>query len=104
IEVMKPGVTAGAVDAAARKVIERSGRPKVFRHRTGYQTGIHWSERGNLSLEPGATDVLELGMIFHMPILLFGESGRICGCSEQIVITERGAEILSHTPRTLYRA
>ncbi|MER8556789.1 M24 family metallopeptidase, partial [Mesorhizobium sp. M1217] len=104
IEVMKPGVTAGAVDAAARKVIERSGRPKVFRHRTGYQTGIHWSERGNLSLEPGATDVLELGMIFHMPILLFGESGRICGCSEQVVVGEGGAEILSQTPHTLYRA
>lgn len=104
IEAIKPGVTAGAVDSAARKVIERSGRLQVFRHRTGYQTGIHWGERGNLSLEPDATDVLEVGMNFHMPILLFGECGRICGCSEQIVVREGGAEILSGTPHALYRA
>lgn len=104
IVAIKPGVTAGAVDAAARKVIERSGRPQVFRHRTGYQSGIHWLERGNLSLEPGAADVLEAGMTLHLPILLFSESGYITGSSEHVLVTERGAEILSRTPHTLYRA
>jgi Xaa-Pro aminopeptidase len=104
IAAIKPGVTAGAVDGAARKVIERSGRPRVFRHRTGYQTGINWSERGNLSLEPGAADVLEVGMTLHMPIILFEEGQYGVGCSENIVVTERGAEILSKTPHTLYRA
>lgn len=104
IAAIKPGVTAGAVDGAARKVIERSGRPQVFRHRTGYQTGINWSERGNLSLEPGATDVLEVGMTLHMPIILFEEGQYGVGCSENVVVTERGAEILSKTPHTLYRA
>lgn len=104
IAAIKPGETAGAVDAAARKVIVRSGRPRVFRHRTGYQTGIHWTERGNLSLEPGAAEILEAGMTFHMPFILFGESGYLNGCSEHVVVTERGAEILSTTPHTLYRA
>ena len=104
IAAIKPGVTTGAVDAAARKVIERSGRPQIFRHRTGYQTGINWSERGNLSLEPGSTDVLEPGMTFHMPIILFQEGEYGLGCSENVVVTERGAEILSSTPHSLYRA
>ncbi|RWB69685.1 Xaa-Pro peptidase family protein [Mesorhizobium sp.] len=104
ISVIKPGVTTGEVDAAARSVITRSGRPKVFRHRTGYQTGIHWLERGNLSLEPKAVERLEVGMNFHMPMLLFSETGRICGCSEQVVVTDSGAEILSSTPHTLYYA
>lgn len=104
IDVIKPGVTAGEVDAAARAVIVRSGRPKLFRSRAGYQTGIHWLERGNLSLEPGATDILEAGMTLHMPFILFGESGHIFGCSEHVLVTERGAEILSSTPHTLYRA
>lgn len=104
IAAIKSGVTAGAVDAAARKVIERAGRSRGFRHRTGYQTGIHWTERGNLSLEPGAEDILEAGMTFHMPFILFGESGYLNGCSEHVVVTERGAEILSNTPHTLYRA
>ncbi|WFU31384.1 Xaa-Pro peptidase family protein [Bradyrhizobium brasilense] len=104
IAAIKPGVAAGAVDAAARKMIERCGRPQAFRHRTGYATGPQWSGRGNLSLEPGATDVLQAGMTLHLPILLFGQSDYIIGCSEHVVVTERGAEILSRTPHTLYRA
>lgn len=102
VAAIKPGVTAGAVDAAARKLIERSGRPKLFRHRTGYATGP--TGRGNLSLEPGATDVLEPGMTFHMPIHLFSENGYLFGCSEHVLVTGSGAEILSRTPHTLYRA
>ncbi|VIO67556.1 M24 family metallopeptidase [Bradyrhizobium ivorense] len=104
IAAIKPGVTAGEVDAVARKVIDRSARPRAFRHRTGYQTGIHWSERGNISLEPGGAEILQAGMTFHMPLILFGESGHLFGCSEHVLVTEAGAEILSRTPRTLYRA
>jgi Xaa-Pro aminopeptidase len=104
ISTIKAGVTAGAVDAAARKVIEKSGRPEVFRHRTGYQTGIDWSERGNVSLEPAAADVLEVGMTLHMPIILFQHGEYGVGCSENVLVTERGAEILSSTPHTLYHA
>lgn len=64
---IKPDVTAGAVDAAVRRVIERSGRPQVFR-RIGYQGGIHWLERGNLSIEPSPTNVREVGMTLRMPV------------------------------------
>ncbi|WP_342709950.1 Xaa-Pro peptidase family protein [Bradyrhizobium sp. B124] len=104
LAAIKPGVTAGEVDAVGRKVIGRSGRPEVFRHRTGYQIGINWGERGNLSLEPGAPDLLLAGMTLHMPIILFSESGYLFGCSETVLVTESGAEILSRTPHTLYRA
>lgn len=104
LAAIKAGVTAGEVDTAVRRVIERAGRPEVFRHRAGYQTGINWSERGNLSLEPNSRDVLEAAMTLHLPIILFqaGEYG--LGCSENVVVTETGAEILSKTAHTLYRA
>lgn len=105
IDAIKPGVTASEVDAAARKVIERSGhRARLAAQRAGYGTGIHWSARGYLSLGPGAADIIEAGMTFHMPIVLVGEGGHYFGCGEHIVVTERGAEMLSTTPRTLYRA
>ncbi|MER9146936.1 Xaa-Pro peptidase family protein [Mesorhizobium sp. M0871] len=104
ISSIRPGVTAAEVDAATRKVIKKSGRTQVFRHRTGYQTGINWTERGSLSLEPGATDVLQAGMTLHMPIILFSESGYLFGCSEHVLVKESGVEILSQTPHTLYRA
>lgn len=103
IAVVKPGVIARDVDAAARGVFERAGRPEVFRHRTGYQTGINWSDRGNLSLDPDETEVIEEGMTLHMPIIVFqtGEYG--VGTSENVLVTKNGSEILSSTPHTLFR-
>ncbi|ESZ00123.1 hypothetical protein X737_39175 [Mesorhizobium sp. L48C026A00] len=62
VAAVKPGISAAAVDAAGREVLKRSGRKGVFRHRSGYQTGINWTERGDLSLEPGASDILQSGM------------------------------------------
>ena len=102
IDAIRPGVTAGDVDAACQKVIDRAGRSDVFRHRTGYQNGIMWSDRGNLSLEPGSTDVLTTGMTFHMPIILFEEGQYGVGVSETVLITEDGCEVLSGLPRTLH--
>ncbi|APO69826.1 Xaa-Pro aminopeptidase protein (plasmid) [Rhizobium gallicum] len=104
IAVIKPGTIASEVDAAARKVIERSGNSQAFRHRTGYQTGIRWNDRGDISLDPTSTDILQVGMTFHMPVFLFGKSGYIFGTGEHVLVTERGAEILSGTPRTLFFA
>ncbi|MFB9984532.1 M24 family metallopeptidase [Mesorhizobium kowhaii] len=104
IAAIKPGITAHEVDAATRKVIEKSGRQHIFRHRTGYQTGINWSERGSLSLEPDAKDVLQAGMTLHMPIILFSENGYLIGASEHVLVTDSGAEILSQTPHTLHYA
>ncbi|MGX9181938.1 M24 family metallopeptidase [Mesorhizobium sp. BHbdii] len=104
ISTIKPGVTAGEVDAVGREVLKRHGRPKLLNHRVGYQTGINWTERGDISLEPGSTDVLAPNMTLHMPIILCGETGYLIGTSEHVLVTERGAEILSRTPHTLYRA
>lgn len=104
IAAIKPGVTAGEVNAAARKVIDRDGRPRVLRNRTGYQTGINWSDRGALSLEPEASDILKPGMTLHVLVILYSESGYMVGTSEQILVTDRGADIMSSTPHTLFRA
>ncbi|WP_245467741.1 M24 family metallopeptidase [Mesorhizobium sp. M6A.T.Cr.TU.017.01.1.1] len=104
ISAIKPGATAGEVDSAGREALKQLGRTEFLNHRVGYQSGIRWSERGNISLEPGATDTLEPNMTLHMPIILCGESGYLIGTSESVLVTERGAEILSHTPHTLYRA
>jgi len=104
IAAIKPGVTAGSVDAAARNVVMRAGRHRAFRHRAGYQTGLRWSERGGLSLEPESDQIVLAGMTLHMPMFLFSETGYIFGVSEQVLVTESGAEVLSSTPRSLHFA
>ncbi|RWF81412.1 MAG: aminopeptidase P family protein [Mesorhizobium sp.] len=103
VAATKPGTTAAAVDAAGREVLKQSGRQGVFRQRTGYQTGINWTERGDLSLEPGAEDILKAGMTLHMPNILCSENGYLFGAGAHVLVTERGAELLSGTPHTLHR-
>jgi Xaa-Pro aminopeptidase len=105
IAAIKPGVSGDHVNAAVRGVIEKAGRPRVLRSRTGYQTGIHWGGRGgNVSIEPGSKDILEAGMTLHMPIILFGESGILFGTSEHLLVTQDGADVLGKTPHTLHFA
>ncbi|MER8734723.1 Xaa-Pro peptidase family protein, partial [Mesorhizobium sp. M1227] len=104
VGAVKPGTSAAAVDAAGREVLKRFGRKGVFRQRTGYQTGINWTERGDLSLEPGAEDILQSGMTLHMPNILCSENGYLFGTGAHVLVTERGAELLSQTPPALYRA
>lgn len=104
IAIMKPGTTTGAINAAIRGVVERSPHPHALRARTGYSIGVNWLDRGNFSIEPEGKDVLDVNMTFHLPILLFDENGYETGCSETVLITERGPEILGKSPRAMYRA
>jgi Xaa-Pro dipeptidase len=95
----KPGIPAGAVDAAGREVIEDSGYGKYFFHRIGHGIGMEGHEppymfgENQLILKPGMTFTVEPG------IYLPGRGGvRI---EDNVVITERGSETLSDLPREL---
>lgn len=95
----RPGVTAGAVDAATRKVIEDGGYGEYFIHRTGHGLGLEAHEEpyiraGNeLVLEPGMSFTVEPG------IYLPGRGGvRI---EDDVIITDDAAESLSDMPRGL---
>jgi len=94
-----PDISAGAVDAAARRVIEAAGYGAYFVHRTGHGLGLEGHEdpyiRGDNEepLIPGNTFTVEPG------IYLPGRNGvRI---EDNLVITTSGAETLSDLPREL---
>jgi len=104
IASIRPGVTGGEVDAAARRIIEREGLWENYRKRAGYSVGCGfatWTEGLILSLHSTDRTPLEPGMCVHLPMALryYGEAG--LGFSETVLVTETGAEPLGSFPRRL---
>jgi Xaa-Pro aminopeptidase len=96
---VRPGVTAEAVDAAARDVIAAAGWGEYFIHRTGHGIGLDTHEApyivaGNdLPLEPGMAFSVEPGI--YLP-------GRCGARIEDIVVcTDDGVTALNEGPREL---
>jgi Xaa-Pro dipeptidase len=97
--VGRPGLPAGAVDRAAREVIETAGYGKYFTHRTGHGLGMEGHEEpymhaaNQLRLAPGMTFTVEPGI--YLPDY---NGVRI---EDDVVITPEGAESLSEFSRDL---
>jgi Xaa-Pro aminopeptidase len=99
VAAVKPGVTAEAVDAAARDVIAEAGFGEYFIHRTGHGIGLDVHEEpyiiaGNaLPLEPGMAFSVEPGIY---------QPGRWGARIEDIVIvTEDGVASVNNQPHEL---
>jgi Xaa-Pro dipeptidase len=99
--VVRPGISAGLVDQAARSVIEDAGYGDFFLHRTGHGLGLEGHEepyiRGDseLILREGMTFTIEPG------IYLSGHGGvRI---EDDVYVTRDGCVSLTNLKRDLFR-
>ena len=106
IAAIRPGVTAGSVDEACRRVIEDAGFEPMFRKRTGYSVGVafapDWGEGHIVSLRRDDPRLLEPGMVFHMPPALRAFQRLCVGMSETVLVSETGCEVLTTYPRELH--
>jgi Xaa-Pro aminopeptidase len=102
-DAVQPGMTGAAVDAVARDVIERAGYGEAFLHGLGHGIGLEVHEPPWITRTRG-DDVLTPGMVFTIEpgIYLQGLGGvRI---EDIVLLTERGAEVLSASPKKLQLA
>jgi Xaa-Pro aminopeptidase len=99
-EKVKPGVTAGEIDKAARSVIERWGYGDFFNHSTGHGVGVDVHE--NPTIRAGNGEIILEGMIFTIEpgIYLPGEFG--VRLEDTVLVTATGYENLSRLDDYIY--
>jgi Xaa-Pro aminopeptidase len=99
LDAVKPGVTVGAVDGAARKSLQKQGLGRFFTHSTGHGVGLEIHESPRIAA--GQKDLLQPGMVITIEpgVYLPGKFGiRI---EDTVVVTDSGCEILTPCPKDL---
>ena len=98
-EVVRAGVTSGAVDAAARGLLQRKGLGRYFVHSTGHGIGLEIHEDPRLAR--GQKGILETGNVVTLEPGVYIEGVGGIRIEDDVLVTPRGAEILTTAPREL---
>ncbi|WP_207782209.1 M24 family metallopeptidase [Phytoactinopolyspora limicola] len=99
VDRVRPGVTAGSVDAAARDLLDEAGLGEYFIHRTGHGIGMDSHEEPYII--GGDTRLIEAGMAFSIEPGFY-KAGQYGARIEDIVVaTADGVERLNLRPREL---
>jgi Xaa-Pro dipeptidase len=93
IDTVKPGVTVGSIDGAARGLLQEKGLGEYFVHRTGHGLGLEVHEAPYIV--PGGDEIVEPSMVFTVEpgVYMQGKTGlRI---EDDILVTEKGRTVLT---------
>lgn len=99
VEVIRPGVTAEQVDAAARDVLAGAGLAEAFVHRTGHGIGLSVHEEPYIVAGNGLP--LAAGMAFSVEPGIYFPGRWGARIEDIVVVTEDGAAAVNSRPHEL---
>jgi len=99
IEAIRPGVTFGSLDRAARESIERAGYDPYFNHRLGHGLGMDIHEYP--SIHGRNEDLLLAGMVFTVEPGIYVPSVGGVRIEDDVLVTQDGVEVLTSFPKQL---
>ena len=99
IEAVRPGVTGGKVDAAARNVLKKHKLDREFVHSTGHGLGLEIHEPPRVGRKDKTRLVAGMAITIEPGAYIGGWGGvRI---EDTVLVTETGCEVLTPTPKEL---
>jgi Xaa-Pro aminopeptidase len=99
VAAVRPGVSCGDVDEAARNVLRKAGLAEAFSHSTGHGVGLEIHEPPRVGASQ--TSKLAAGMVITIEpgIYLAGEFGiRI---EDMVAVSQTGGRVLTPAPKAL---
>jgi len=96
-KAIRPGVTAGAVDAAARGVLKQYGLAKYFTHSTGHGLGLEVHEMPRIGR--GEKFIIQKGMVLTVEPGVYLEGLGGIRIEDDVVVTETGSLDLTTASR-----
>ena len=97
IDVVRPGIAVGEVDAAARKVLRKAGIGRYFTHSTGHGVGLEIHE--NPRVAAGQDEVLRPGMVITIEPGVYFPGKWGVRIEDMVTITAGGCEVLTPTSK-----
>ena len=99
IDVVRPGIAVGEVDAAARKVLRKAGIGRYFTHSTGHGVGLEIHE--NPRVAAGQDEVLRPGMVITIEPGVYFPGKWGVRIEDMVAVTAAGCDVLTPTSTEL---